>query len=270
MQSLQVMIVRCKRCRETEELFCSRLAATCNRAWLARANGWYVDQKKGTYCKRCTQEEVFYEEDRKQKQREAFGISGQDCHICGSCRVAASAQLRDGELDAPAPPPLFQLQADPEAAAAAGPQRTPSSSSSNDSSMNGTYELSVWSRSALASPPTQTTSSAPAAGAPASPPTQTTPTTQTGTTPAAWTPAATMPCTGWCGEMAPAGPACGCSRTYLCRAMKWTGERKKLYCPRCSAQRGYTPTPAEIQEARSNLCNICKETASRSFAETFQ
>ena len=132
MQSLQVMIVRCKRCRETEELFCSRLVATCNRAWLARANGWYVDQKKGTYCKRCTQEEVFYEEDRKQKQREAFGISGQDCHICGSCRVAASAQLRDGELDAPAPPPLFQLQADPEAAAAAGPQRTPSSSSSND------------------------------------------------------------------------------------------------------------------------------------------
>ena len=243
------MIARCKGCGHEEELICQG-RHPCNKTWLARSHGWWVDQKKGCYCKECGQETNYYETDRTLKQGQAIGVSVGDSQICRSCRAAA-IEIWDHETAAGAAPPS------PQAAAAAGPEQTPDSPSSSDGS-SGSPELRRWRRNA-----NQEARRREASGA-ASPPTRPEAPRAPRRRQHVWaTPPAKQLCKGGCGEIAPKHPECGCSRTLLARAMRWTGEKKKLWCPQCSADVGYAATPEDIQEARLGLCRRCKDTATR-------
>ena len=243
MAAAAAMIVRCRGCGKHEELDC--LAHyPCNKTWLARARGWYVDQKKGTYCKECCEENQYYETERTEKQAQAIGFTLQDSHVCRSCRKAALeiCDMRDDSAWA---------SPHPQAAAAAGAEKTPDSASSSDGSGNDLSELRIWRRKACPEAPAeQKREAAPFPGK--------------------GVPSAKQQCQGWCGDIAPEAPLCGCSRTWLARAMRWTGEKKKLYCPACSDDLGFGPTTAAVEEARSYICRNCKETASQYLAGTMQ
>ena len=266
------MIVRCRGCGKHEELDC--LAHyPCNKTWLARARGWYVDQKKGTYCKECCEENQYYETERTEKQAQAIGFTLQDSHVCRSCRKAALeiCEMRDDSAWA---------SPHPQAAAAAGAEKTPDSASSSDGSGNDLSELRIWRRKACPEAPAEQKREAapfpgkevpsPPAGPPPSPPLPASLKREAAPFPGKGVPSAKQQCQGWCGDIAPEAPLCGCSRTWLARAMRWTGEKKKLYCPACSADRGFGPTTAAVEEARSMICRNCKKTASQYLSGTMQ